>query len=76
MTYQSLPRHCLSGYCCQNLLVGDMPCGVVSPASQQILCYMFQPASAKGRELKYIYELNIMLYSDRVHISSVFIVLL
>lgn len=53
-----------------------MPCGVVSPASQQILYYVFQPSREKGREPKYVHELNIMLYSDRVKASSVLIVLL
>lgn len=70
-SYQSLPRHCLWGYCCQNLLGGDTPCGVVSLASQRILCYVFQPAIAKGREPKYIRDLNIMSCSYRVNVNSV-----
>lgn len=48
-----------------------MPCGVASLASQRILCYVFQPTIAKGREPKYIRDLNIMLCSYRVNINSV-----
>lgn len=52
-SYQSLLRHSLLEYCCQNLLVDDTPGGVVSPASLQILCYVFQPVIAEERQVKH-----------------------
>lgn len=42
-TYQSLPAHCLLGWCCQNPLVGGTLCAIMSPAYQQTLYYGLQP---------------------------------